>query len=884
MTRLRRFISRIVEVMRRSTVERELDEELRLHQQLLIEDYKRRGLSATEARRQAAMTMGGIDQTKERVRDTRGFPSADAFLKDARHALRLLLRSPGFSTVSILTLALGIGVNVAIFSLVDAVVLRPLAYPDADRLISIWEVDASRPAAATRSSVAPGNLADYQKATSFSGIAGLETRSRNLTSGGPPEAMLGEEVTHNYFDVLGIRPAIGRAFTKADMSRQSESVVILSDGLWRRRFGADPALLGRTIVVDGEQHQVVGVMPARFRSLTDYSARDGVHLWFPARYPPELLANRGDHEIRLVARLADGVSLATTRSELTATSESLAHSYPQTNEHVRTAMQPLRDDIVRNVWTSLVVLMLTVALILTIACVNVANLLLARGVGRRGEIAVRFALGATRLRVLTTLVTESLVLAAIAGAAGGVLAAWMTNVLVAAAPTNIPRLEEVALDGRVLAYTVIVAVATGLVFGLIPAWQAGHSRPADALAGAGRVVASRSVMRWRNALMLGQLALSALLLVGAGLMVKSLLHLNNVSLGFETHNVMAMRMVLPEARYRSPESRLRFFQELESRVAAMPGVEAVGFANQMPMRGGWGSGFLIDGVPPSDRGHFGADFQAVSPGYFETLGIRLEQGRLVSEADTHLTQPSAVVSRLFERQFLGGASALGRQFRRGPNMPWIVVVGVVADVRRDGRTSNLNPQVYLPAAQIGIYPVRLADLAVRTAGNPADLVPAIRAAVWSIDPEQPITNVRTLDEILVAASAERRFQALLFSMFAILALVLASIGTYGVVAYVVSQRTPEIGMRLALGASVWQIYRWLLTRTAVIVVAGAALGLVGARWLARYVSRLLFDVAVGDPASYALAAAVLVVVALGACVLAGRRAARINPTMALRYE
>jgi predicted permease len=877
-TPLRVWWSRVRELLH-GAADAELDDELRLHRDLLAERYERDGLSPEAARRKAVLTLGGIEQGKERVRDTRGFPSIESFRRDFSHAVRLLVKSPAFSLVTIVTLALGIAVNVAIFSIVDAVVLRPLPYHQAERLVSIWETNDTG-----RLVVAPGNLADYRAAASFSGIAGLAARARNLTGTTEPETVQTEEVTDNYFAVLAARPQIGRTFAATDAHVNSPKVAILSDAFWRRRFGGDPTVLGRRILLDDVPHEVIGVMNPEFRGLYDLIATERRAIWVPAVYPPELLANRGDHEIRLVARLADGVSVEAAGAELAAISERLAAEYPSTNAKVRAAMQPLGDDVVRNVRVSLVVLLLTVAIILTIACVNVANLFLARGVGRRREIALRFALGATRTRVVTTLVAESLVLAAAAGVVGIIVASWITQVLVAAAPRDIPRLDIVAIDARVLAYTAVVALVTGLLFGVIPAWQASHSRPLDALAGSGRVVANQSVMRWRNALMVAQIALSALLLVGAGLMVTSLARLNSVPLGFDPSHVVAMRIALPESRYATADARLQFFERVEERLRAVPAIEAISYANNLPLRGGWSSGFGIDGESAPADGYFQADFQAVSAEYFRALGITLAQGRLFEAGDHKQAPAVAVVSRLFEQKFLRGESAIGRTFRRGRNAPPITIVGVVDDVRRDGRLSELQAQVYLHAAQTTMYPVRLSDLAIRTTMRLEDVVPTVRAAVSSVDPEQAISNVRTLDDILLADSASRRFQALLFSMFGLLALLLASVGTYGVVSYVVSQRIPEIGVRLALGASAWSIYRWLLGRTAIVVVTGAAAGLVLARWLGRYVSSLLFGVTVGDPPSYAFAAGVLLTVALIASVLAGRRAVRIDPTAALRYE
>jgi predicted permease len=772
---------------------------------------------------------------------------------------------------------------VAIFSIVDAVVLRPLPYPESQRLMSIWEVNAQRAGAASRSNVAPANLADYRRVTAFAGVAGYAARVRSLTGGGDPEAAITEEVTAEYFAALGMQPVIGRAFAGSDMQPGGPRVAIISDAVWRRRFGTSGSIIGQPIVIDRQPHAVIGVMPPEFRGASDFASADPIAVWLPAVYPAELLSNRADHQVRAVARLADSVTVDAARAELNAVSASLSKAYPATNGHITAAMQPLRDDLVRNVRTSLTILLVTVALILLIACVNVANLMLARGVGRRREIAVRFALGASRLRVATSLVIESLLLAAAASAVGATLAVWIKNLLIAVAPQNIPRLAGVAIDLRVLLYAFIVGTVTGLLFGAIPAWQAGHSRPADALSGA-RVVAGRTVMRWRTALMVAQIALSIVLLVGAALMIKSLVRLNNVALGFNTDEVVAMRIMLPDARYPNALARWQFFERLTERVSTLPGVDAVGYANNLPLRGGWGGGLGIDGVPMPPEGYFEADMQAVNAGYFKVLAIPLERGRLLETSDTATREPVAVVSRLFEQKFLNGASAIGRTFRRDPKLPAVTIIGVVRDVRRDGQTSDVNPQVYFSAAQIGLYPVRLSDLAVRTRGNPVNAVPAIRAAVWELDAQQPVTNVRVLTDIVSAGSSDRRFRALVFGIFALLALVLASIGTYGVVAYIVNQRTPEIGVHLALGASMTRIYRLILARVVTMVIAGAATGLIASLWLSGYVTTLLFDVTEKDPASYILAAAVLLGVAVSASLFAGRRATALDVTNALRYE
>lgn len=877
-------LNRLREWLHPAAVERELDEELRAHVELMTDDLVAQGMAPDAARRHAAMRLGGLDQAKERTRDVRGLAALATAWRDVRYALRWLRRAPGFAAVTIATLTLGIGVNVAIFTLVDAVVLRPLAYPDASRVMAIWEVDTGPRTPGARMTVAPGNLGDYRLADVFSAVAGWAIRARSI-GGGEPEAVQAEEVTPEYFETLGVAPALGRAFTADDADAGGSRVALLSHGLWQRRFASDAAVLGRRIILDGQPHVIVGVMPPGFTSPGDLVAAARTAVWVPAVYPPELLANRGDHEIRVLARLLPGITVDQARTRLGAVSEALAEQYPDTNRDVRAALQPLGDDIVRDVRQPLVVLLALVALILTIACVNVANLLLARGVARRREMAVRFALGASRARVVTALVTECLVLATLAAVGGTLLAAWVTNLLIATAPATLPRLADVSLDGRVLAYTALVAVATGLLFGMIPAWQASHSRPIDALAGTGRAVATPAVMRWRATLIVAQLALSAFLLVWAGLMVKSLVRLNSVPLGFDPTNVVAAQMVLPETRYPTPAARLQFFEAVTARLREVPGVRAIGFANALPMRGAWSSGFRIDGLPPPESGFLQAAFQAVSVGYFDALGMSLEDGRLLRDEDADGTEPVAVVSRLFERRYLNGDSAIGRTLRRAPTAPAIRIVGVIADVRREGRASTLEPQVYLPAAQIAIYPVRLAHLAVRVDSAAAlPVVPALRTIVEGIDAEQPLSQVRTLDEILYGASADRRFRAVLFAMFAVLAVALASIGTYGVVAFVVSQRTPEIGVRLAMGATTWHIYRWLLTRLVVLVLGGVVLGLIAARGLGRYVEGLLFQVTLNDAASYAGAALMLLAVGVGACIVAGRQATRIDPTTALRYE
>ncbi|HEY7476150.1 MAG TPA: ABC transporter permease [Vicinamibacterales bacterium] len=876
----RRFLARVRELFRSGRIERELGEELDTHLNLLEEEHVRRGLSRADARRAARLELGGLDQTKELVRERRGFTLLETLLHDIRYAVRLLVKSPGFTAAATVTLALGIGANAAIFSLVDAVMLRPLPYPESRRLVSIWEVAQD---SGDRSVVAPANYVDYVKrARSFSSLAAVQTVGRNLTGEGDPERLTGEEVTASYFDTLGVMPALGRPFTADENREGQDGVAVISHGLWQRRFGADPAILTRQIRLDARMYRIVGVMPPEFQPLTQIRA-DPVSVILPVTFSDELLANRQDHEVEVVGRLAPGVSIETARAEMAAVSENLAREFPDA-AGVRTALAPLGADQVRLVRPLLLVLLAAVALVLLMACVNVASLIVVRSISRQREIAIRFALGATRRRVMSELVTQSLVLA-FAGAGAGLLVAIVTrDALVALAPATMPHLAQVALDSRVLAFTAVLAVGTGVLFGLLPAWQVSRTRPTEALRTADRAIAGAWAVRSRQGLMVAEIALSTLLLVGAGLMLRSLIVLNRVPLGFEPAGVLAANIALPVTRYPTGHARLEFFETLAPRVAALPGVRAVAFANRLPLRGTWASGFTVEPLPgePNRKPGTVVGFQSVSPDYFGVLGIRLARGRLLAATDRTGATAVAVVSEAFGGMVLGGAEPIGRRLRRGEKMPWITIVGVVPDVRRYGRASPLEPQVYLSAAQPEVYPLNLAELAVKTDGEPRAFAPAINAAIWAIDPNQPVTNVRTLDETLSLRLAERHFQTFLFSLFAALALALAVVGVYGVVAYAVSQRTAEIGLRMALGADRPGILRWILRQSFALVAGGAIVGLVTAVLLSRYVRAMLFEISPTDVMTYAGSAIVLGGAAFVAIYLAARKASSIDPIAALK--
>jgi putative ABC transport system permease protein len=818
-------------------------------------------------------------------------------MNDIRYALRTLARSPGFAIIAVLTLALGIGINSAIFSAVDAVMLRPLPYPSAHRILSLWEVvTRERPAALSSSgasvggkvepqrfTVAHANLIDYRRQShAFSAMAGFSLAGRNLTGSAAPERIFGEHVTEEYFDVLRIYPAQGRAFLPAEQQPANSRVVILTHELWRERFGADPHLLGSSLLLDGQPYQVVGIMPAGFHPPSQFGFTERLSFLVPLADPPAMLTAHGDHELNAMARLKDGASIEQARAEISAISKRLVEAYPDSNRGIEAAMAPLADDIIRNVRTSLVVLLAAVGAILLIACTNLANLLLVRAVGRRREISIRYALGASRARIVRELATHSAVLALFGCAAGLLLGRWMIELLLRLAPSNLPRLGTAGMDGRVMAFTVLLSLGACLLFGILPALKASKASAAESLKSSERNLTARSVMHWRNALMVAEIALSMLLLVGAGLLLKSFVLLSGVDLGFETEHVLAMNINLPEKIYATPDQRFSFFDDLAARVGHLPGVQSVGFANRFPLRGGWGGSMQI--LTPHGTVQPDVDLQAVNPGYFQTLGISLVRGRLFTPADRTGAPNVAVINTAFARRYLPGDDALGRAMRRNPASPWITIVGVVSDIRRAGKLQEIRPQAYLPAAQTHLYPVRLADFAVRTAGDPRALAAVIQTQVWAIDKDQPVTNVKTLGEVVSQSLEQRRFQMVLLVLFAALALVLALVGIYGVISYAVAQRTAEIGIRIALGARRGDILGLVLKQGLLLLALGIALGAAGAYALSRYLAGMLFSVRPTDPLTYAAVALLMAAVAVAASYIPAHRATRVDPMVALRYE
>jgi len=884
------------DLWRRGKLVEDLNEEMRLHVDLRAQRLRERGVADREADRLAQRQFGNRTAVLDAAASAWGWTAWERLWQDVRLAARMLRKAPGFTAVAIGTLAIGLGINTAIFSVANAVMLRSLPYPQADRLIALWEETPARESlsvanskgtpvgsagTAHRTTVSVANLVEYRAhAPSISALASYDRAPMNLTGNGRPERMVGEAVSSEFFDVLGVAPALGRGLLPEDDHEGATPVVVLTHEFWERRLGADPQALDRSVMLDGRPYRVVGVLPAGFQPPSAFALPDRPDFFVPASYPAALFTNHGDHEVNVAGRLRPGATVAAAQSELDAVSASLEQQFPTSNRGVRAAITPLRHDLARGMRDSLWALLGASGFIVLITCLNVANLLLVRAVARRHEAGVRLAIGASRFRIARQMLVESALLAAGGCVAGVALGAALLRLLVAIAPASIPQIQSVTMDWRVFAVCACMATISGLIFGIAPAWQGSDAHPVEALRGAGRSAGGRTQGRWRASLTVVEVALSLVLLVGAGLLLKSFARLSGVDLGFQPDHVIAMNVNLPATHYAAGPQRLQFFEALEQRVAALPGVQAVAYANRMPLRGGWSSAVELDTAPGVQHD---SDFQAVSPGYFATLGIPLVRGRSLTPADRDGAPYVAVVNQAFARKILNGAEPVGRRFRRG-GAPWVEIAGVVNDIRRGGKTDEMRPQVYLAAAQTKLYPVALADFAVRAAGDPRRLVNAIQDQVLAIDKDQPVTNVRTLEEIVNGLVALRRFQTTLLAAFAGVALALAIIGIFGVLSYSVAQRRSELGIRVALGARPSDVMRMVLQQAGMLVAVGVALGLAGALALTRYLESLLFGVERTDWQSYAAAAAVLSVLAIAAALIPARRGATADPLAALRAD
>ena len=806
-------------------------------------------------------------------------PLMEGVFNDVRYAVRMIARRPALSAIIVVTLALGIGANTAIFSLVNTVLLRPLPYPEPDRLVSVWEQQLER-GTMTRP-IRPANFFDWKdRVRSFEDIAWSRDGMFALTGDGEPESITGYRFSPNMLKVLGVQPALGRGFTPDDDTPGAPGVVLLSDKLWKRRYAADPGIIGRILTLNGRPHTVIGVMPATFRH------PQRAELWAPIALTPQLMANRTNTMLRLVGRLKPGASHDGAQAELTAIYQELAQRHPETNKGMTPTLARMGDT--GDARALLLILSAGVAFVLLIACANVANLLLADATSRRRELAVRSALGASRYRVIRQMLTESVLLAVAGGALGALLTWWTREGLLTLFPSNIanlnlPLIERVEVDGRVFLFAFAVSVATGVLFGILPAWKAARNDPQGALKDGDR--GNAGSRRTHTALVVTEVALSMVLLAGAVLMIQSFMRVKQLQFGFDTDRVLSGRVILPAYRYPDVPKVDAFARAMLEKLRQIPGVEAAGIVTYLPLSG-WNGGidFGIEGQPQlTGAERPSASFQAVSEDYFRSMGVPILAGRPFTARDDRRAPNVAIVNEALAKRYWPRDSAVGRRVlipgNAGPEP--FEIVGVVGNTRHAGLEEPIEPEMYLSTWQSASL---LMCLTLRTSGDPAVLAGQMRAAIWSVDPEQPVTYVMPLSELAAESLAFRRAGMMLAAGFGSLALVLAAIGIYGVLSYSVGRRTREIGVRVALGASRGDVARLVLREGLLMTTAGVVLGLAAALVLSRFMESVLFEVKPADPATYALVAAILIAVAVVATLVPARRATAVDPLVALRSE
>ena len=807
--------------------------------------------------------------------------------QDLRYAIRLLLRRPGFAFMIIAMLALGIGANSAIFSVVNAVLLKPLPYAEPGRLVMLWGRLPTH--GLDQLNLSPPEFVDFrERNATLADIAAYASIGRNLTGAGEPERITATLVSSGFFSVLGISPLRGRTFSEEDDKPGHNQAVLLSYNLWQSRFGGDDNVVGQNLSLDGRNCTVIGIMPASFR-FPDAETQ----VWKPMGFDADDLSenNRGSHYLSVIARMKPVTSLAGTQADLTAIAGRLQEEHPEHYEPGSgwgvTAVR-LQDQLVGDVRTPLLVLLGAVGLLLLIACVNVANLLLAHAASRQREIAIRVAVGAGRWRIIRQLLAESLVLASAGGALGLLIAMWGKDLLVALGAASLPRLAEVRIDAQVLMFTLGASLLTAMVFGVVPAMQCSKLNLSDSLkAAASSTTEARGRRRFRGALVAAEIALALVLTAGAGLLIRSMYRLNQVDAGFDSSNLLTMRLSLPQAKYAAPQQQRAFFDGLAGKVAALPSVTAVGVVNFLPFSGtGNRRNISVEGKPENP---INVEFRICNADYFRAMRIETRAGRLFDDSDRDNSTYVVVVNETFARVFLPDEDPLGKRVKMGgPGTPfrWLSIVGVVKDLKQRGLESETRPEMYVPYLQPPLpdWNVQSMFLAVRGGDRPQPLAAAIRAAVADIDPEQPIFDVATMRQRIGDSVGPRRFNTILMAAFAALALMLAAVGVYGVIADFVTQRTREIGIRMALGARAPDVFAMIVGLGLRLILGGLLIGVPAALGLTRLMRNLLFGVGPADLLTFAAVAVLLTAVALIACYVPARRATRVAPMVALRYE
>ena len=817
-------------------------------------------------------------------------------IRDLRLAVRTLLKSPGFTLVAIATVALAIGANTAVFSLVNALLIRPLPYKAPGELMLLWEKFSGQ--GLDRIPVSAPEYLDYEKqATSFRQIAAVDYANFNLTAGDMPERIQGAVVTPSLFPLLGVEPIKGRVFSHDEFGEGNDGVVLISARLWQRRFNSDPHLVGKEVPLNGRNFTVVGIMPAAFEfplplfGVQGSTFSERVDIWKPIAFTKDELESRGSRSYAVIVRLKPGVAPAQAQAEIDTIHASWFKQFPDNysaSTRFGASLYSLHEQVVGGMRTALRILLAAVGVVLLIACANLTTMLLARAGAREREFAIRVALGASRLQLLRQILCESVLLALIGGAAGSLLAVWGLDLLRAIGTQSVPRLAEANLDARVLVVTLAVSVATGILFGTIPALASGNPELTEALKEGGRG-ATTGVRRnrLRNALVIAEVALALVLLVSAGLLVKSFARLQSVDPGFDFHNVLTMEVALPPAKYPQGKAVADLFADATRRVKALPGVEAAAFTSILPLSGtNSDSSFAIEGRDPMiEKVYPDEEIRLVTPEYFQVLKTPLLQGRFFRDSDTAAAPLVVIINQALARKWFPGGDPIGKRITfddvRKPGVKWIEIIGVVATIRHRGLDDEGKPEYYLPHAQQGSYPAMI--LAVRSRQDPRSLTSAIRAEIRRMDPDLPAANVRTLEQVTAESIAPRRLSVVLLGVFAAIALILASVGIYGVMSFLVVQRTHEIGVRMALGAQRRDVFALVITRAARLVLVGAGIGLVLAFFAARSLSTLLYHVDTFDLGTFSGVTFALATVALLASYIPARRATRADPMIALGH-
>jgi putative ABC transport system permease protein len=815
----------------------------------------------------------------------------ETLLQDIRFSARMLRKRPGFTAAILIVLALGIGGVTAIFSIVNTVLLRPLPYKDSERLVMLWENNPKLQMGFDQIPVSPANLQDWRDQSQvFESVGAFWVSPYAITGGDNPLRVEGARMTASVFPMLGVAPLMGRTFLPEEEQVGNDQVVVLSYGLWQRRFGSDNAILGKTVMLNGQTHTVIGVMPADFQ----FPRRSEMpaafkffppqsELWTPMSSTPAQAANRSARSLAAIARLKPTASIEQAQTEMRTIAQRLEQEYPKTNAGFGVSVISAHEQAVGEVRSAFLILLGVVAFVLLIACANVANLLLARAASRGKEIAIRTALGASRSRLIRQLLTESVMLGVIGGALGLLVAIIGLKLLLAFSPANIPRAQEIGIDGVVLGFTFLISVVTGLVFGLVPALRASKLGLHDTLKEGGRSSASGG-RRTRNVLVVSEIALALILLIGAGLLVKSFLRLQQINPGFNLNNILTMEIDRRSLKEATPQQSAAFYQQVIERTKGLPGVTSVAVSTNIPLGGATaGSGFLIENRPPPPAGQEPlADLTTISPDFFQTMGIKLIDGHFFTEHDGAEAPKVAIISKIMADRFWPNESPIGKHIHLGAETGVSrEIVGVVANVGHSSLTGKPRPEIYLPYLQGS---ASFMYLVAHTTPEPTSLVASVRSQVWAVDKDQPVSNIKTMEQIFSESVAQPSLYALLLSLFAGVALILAGVGIYGVMAYSVTQRTNEIGIRLALGARPGNILKLIIGQGMFVAVIGLVIGLVVAFIVTRLMTSLLYGVSASDPLTFGIVTLILASVAFLACYIPARRAAGVDPMVALRQE